>query len=161
MIKLFENVSESEFETLKNAISWITILIAGADDKIDKEETDWASKLTKIRAYGNPDILNEFYDEVGQDFESYLNDQISTLPSDVTQRNTILSERISMINAILPKLENNLGFHLYKSYTSFASHVAKASGGFLRFFSVSSDESKWVDLPMLNEVVQETPEEDV
>lgn len=155
MIKHFENISESEFSNLKNAITWITILIAGADDNIDKDELDWANKLTKIRAYGNPDILNEFYTEIGKEYQEYLESEMKSLPSDVKQRNGILSERIAMLNEILPKLPNNFGYHLYKSYTSFANHVAKSSGGFLRFFSVSNDESKWVDLPMLTEIVQE------
>jgi len=40
MIEGFERVSEEQFIILKDAIAWITALIAGADGDIDKEETD-------------------------------------------------------------------------------------------------------------------------
>ena len=51
MIEGFSNINELQFEVTKDAIGWITVLIAGADGNIDKEETAWAEKLTKIRSY--------------------------------------------------------------------------------------------------------------
>ena len=51
MISGFEKLSESQFQVTKEAIVWITVLIAGADGNIEEEETKWAAKVTKIRGY--------------------------------------------------------------------------------------------------------------
>lgn len=37
----------------------------------------------------------------------------------------------------MAQLDLPVGAHLYKSYITFAHHVAKATGGFLGFFSIS------------------------
>lgn len=152
MIPGFEKLSESQFQTTKDAIAWITVLIAGADGNIEKEETDWAAKVTKIRGYSNPNELTPYYEEVGPEFSDKLKDLLSKVPDDISARQEILSRKLETLNTILPLLENNLGHHLLNSYRSFATHVAKASGGFLGFFNVSAEESKLLDLPMLNDI---------
>jgi len=158
MIEHFESLSNNEFRVLKNAIAWITLYVAGADDNIDDEEQAWAVKLAKIRSYANEDVLNGFYTEVGKDFEEVLDKLVKDLPNNVKERNAILSDRLSQINDVLPKLDNTIAYRLYKSYTSFAEHVAKSSGGFLRFFSVSAEEDKAMQLDMINLVDLEEEE---
>jgi len=152
MIQGFEDITEEQFNTLKNGISWITILIAGADGKIDENETEWAKKITEIRSYSLPGELVHFYEAVGKDFSERLEALIEELPDNRDERTRILSERIAGINAILPKLENDLAVDLYNSYKSFAKHVAKSSGGFLGMMSISSAEEALMDLPMLDKV---------
>lgn len=151
MVQGFENLSERQFEITKDAIAWITVLIAGADGEIDAQETEWATKLTNIRGYANPNILTEFYDEVGKDFSSKLAHLLENVPSDTKERQELLYRKLGQLNSILPTL-GNLGAELYQSYKSFAEHVAKASGGFLGFFSVNKEEAKVMTLPMLEEV---------
>ena len=80
------------------------------------------------------------------------------MPKDTKTRQELLSRKIEQLNQILPLLENNLGHFLLTSYRSFAKHVAKASGGFLGFFSVGTEESKLIDLPMLNDIPFEEDE---
>ena len=63
MIQGFEMLSEEQFDVTKKAITWITILIAGADGEIEKEETEWAKKIAHIRSYHNPNELTPFYEE--------------------------------------------------------------------------------------------------
>ena len=158
MISGFEKLSESQFQVTKEAIAWITVLIAGADGNIGEEETKWAAKVTKIRGYSNPNDLTPFYEAVGVDFSAQLKDLISKVPKDTKTRQELLSRKIEQLNQILPLLENNLGHFLLASYRSFAKHVAKASGGFLGFFSVGTEESKLIDLPMLNDIPFEEDE---
>ncbi len=160
MIVGFESVSEAQFETLKKAISNITVLIAGADGNIDKDEIGWAEKLTKIRSYANPNRLTPFYEEVGKTFTEDLEHLIANVPQETDQRNELLSRQLARCNEILPLLEQNLGYELYESYKSFAKHVAKESGGFLGFFSISSSEAKFVDLPMLEAIEWASQEEE-
>ncbi len=152
MIPGFGKLSESQFQTTKDAIAWITVLIAGADGNIAKEETDWAEKVTKIRGYNNPNELTPFYEAVGPEFSGKLHEILSKMPGNVSERQALITRKLEELNDILPLLDNNLGHHLLSSYKSFANHVAKASGGFLGFFNVSAEESKLLELPMLNDI---------
>ena len=159
MIPGFGKLSESQFQIAKDAIAWISVLIAGADGKIDDEEKEWAAKVAHIRSYHNPNELTPFYEEVGKEFDSKMTQLLANVPLDVKERTAVLSRKLEQLNDILPQLDNNLGYHLVKSYRSFAEHIAKASGGFLGFFSVSAAESKLISLPMINEI--EWVEQDV
>lgn len=155
----FENITPSEFDSLKNALLQITVLIAGADGRIDASETDWAEKLTEIRGYAHKEDLREFYDEVHIDFQARLQQLIAELPADVETRNTQISVTLSALNPILAKLDNKIGFELYTSLVSFAKHIAQSSGGIMRFMSISKAEEEWISLPMLTPIVLEEEEE--
>ena len=69
MIEKFEQLSENEFAKLKAAVAEITILIAGADGKIDKDEAAWAKKkqFTSYVLFGQK---GESSDMVGRELES-------------------------------------------------------------------------------------------
>ena len=159
MSEKFSNLSEQEFNTLKNAIPAITIFIAGADGEIHKEETDWAKKVTEIRSYKMHADLKPFYQEVGKTFQNDLDTLIDELPGDAHAREQILSKRLSAVNSVLSKLDEETATRLYQSYKSFAKHVAKASGGFLGFFSVDTREKDLIELPMIHPFNAELEEE--
>ncbi len=148
---MFDKLNQEEVDALIDALPLITILIGGADGDLDKDEKEWAKKVTEIRAYNHPDKLNEFYKMVGKSYDKKLEAYLKELPADnVEDRTNIISGKLSKINEIFPKLEQELSAELYKSYISFAHHVAKASGGILRFFNVSNEEKALMDLPMLD-----------
>lgn len=159
MIPQFEGLTNEEANLLTDAIPLVTILIAGADGNIDQEEKDWSTKLTKIRGYAHPETLQEYYQKVGDNYEERLTSLINNLPDNVDQRNKLISERLGELNNIFPKLDENLSHRLYESLVSFADHVARASGGFLRFGSISRAEAKLVKLPMITPI-EITPEEE-
>ena len=148
----FETLSAAEYEKLRQSVAWVAVLIAGADGKIDSDELSWASKIAKIRAYASPDILHDFYQDVGEDFDEYLQSIIDNSPQDSNARTTIASDKIAEIDPILAKLAPYIAFRVYDSLKSFAIHVAKASGGFMRMWSISHEEDKFIKLPMLTEV---------
>ena len=75
----------------------------------------------------------------------------------LSANNNAIGERLEKLNEILAKLPQDLGANLYKSFISFASHVAKSSGGVLGFFSVSEAEKSVIDLTMIAPI--EFPEE--
>ena len=155
----FEILSADQLDELKTSVALITILISGADDQIDEQELNWAEKLTHIRSYTSPDDLNTFYSDVVEGFSEQVSKLIATLPTDTGERQKIISARLSAVNDILAILDNKLAYRLYESFTSFAEHIAKASGGFLRFGSISAVEKKWVSLPMLHPIIlEEDPE---
>ncbi len=158
MTEHFKVLNDEEYKSLTDAISLITLLIAGADGDVEKTELDWATKITNIRSYALPEHLNDFYKDVGSDFTERLDHYTHVTSSAVTMRMGEISDKLAKLNPILAKLPQELGATIYKSYTSFAKHVAKSSGGFLGFFSVGPEEEKWISLPMLTPI--EMPVED-
>jgi hypothetical protein len=153
-------LSSAQYQELKDALPLITILIAGADGKVDPQELNWAEKLTHIRTYANPEELNGFYEDVQTTFRGDLEKLMSSLPGSITSREEIISNRLKGLNDILSSLENRTAFVIYSSFTSFAEHIAKASGGFFRFGSISHEEKHWIGLPMITPIVLEEGLED-
>ena len=156
MIPQFAGLNDAEKKLLTDAIPMITALIAGADGNIDSEEKEWASKIMKIRGYQHPPALQGYYELVGAEFASRLDELISTLPTGTEDRNKMISEELAQLNDIFPKMDPLHAAHFYHSFVTFAEHVAKASGGFLGFGSISREEGKFVGLPMVNKI--EMPE---
>ena len=152
MIQEFSGLNQAEQQLLVDAIPLVTILIAGADGNIDTNEIAWAERLTEIRGYAHPGNLNEYYELVGKDFSERLDGMIKNLPTDTAARQVEVSNRLARLNEVLPKLEFNFAHRLYGSLTSFAEHVAKSSGGFLGFSSVSKEEAELINLPMIDPV---------
>lgn len=157
---IFRGISETQYDQLKEALSLITILIAGADGEIDEQELNWAEKLTGIRTYAKPEELNAYYLDVEDGFEDRLTSLLSSLPKKLSEREEEINKRLASLNEVFTCLSNPVSFQLYESFTSFAKHIAKASGGFLRFGSISSAEKKWIDLPMIEPIILEIPDED-
>lgn len=159
MIQQFNNLTKQEASKMLNAIPLITILIAGADDNIDYNEKKWAIKLANIRTYSNPNELHDYYSHIGIDFAERLNKNIDELPRSTAARQQYISEQLSELNAIFPKLDASFAAKLYESCLSFAQHVANASGGFLGFGRMSKTESEWMTLPMLEPILLPEQEE--
>jgi len=159
MTEHFKVLNEAEFDKLKDAIALITVYIAGADGNIDEDELAWAEKVTNIRSYNTPERLSEYYEHVGQDFSERLEYYVNTL-KDIEVRNATVEAKLAELNPILAKLDNKLGARLYKSFITFAEHVAKASGGFLGFFSIGPEEKALLDLKMIHPIVRELEDDD-
>lgn len=155
----FSHLTQKENEQLRSAIAHITILIAGSDGKIDIDETSWAAKIAKIRTYNSIDEMLPYYNAVGQDFNEQVNLLIRDLPTDTAQRQQILSDRLEALNGILAQLPEKIASLYYRDFVSFAHHVAKASGGFLGFFQIGPNETRWMDLPMIQAVHYHEEEE--
>jgi len=119
---MFSGITEKETQTLVEAIAQITVLIAGADGKIERDETDWAVKLTNIRSYSYKDELKPFYAKVGEGFARKLDDLIDISSSDTTERTAALTKSLAKL------------------------------GGFLRFGAISKEEKALMSLPMVNEI---------
>lgn len=159
-LRIFESLTDDQFLQLKEALPLITVLVAGADGHIDEQELNWADKLTTIRSYAKPEELNAFYAEVEGTLESRIHHLIENLPKDISSREEIISGRLSSLNKIFQCLDNSIAYQLYTSFTSFARHIAKASGGFLRFGSISGKEKQWIDLPMIEPIILEITDEE-
>ena len=153
-------LTPAETAMLKDAYAYITVLIAGADGKIDPDELSWAEKITQIRTFAGDERLKDFHVEVNSSISDRIKQLIAELPSDPKTRSAVISEKLSTLNPVLASLDPSLGSYLYKGYVSFAERIAKASGGFLSFFTIGPEEKKWVGLPMLNAIVYNPEEEE-
>jgi len=153
-------LSADEFEKIRDAVPLITILIAGADGKFDKSQIEWAEKVTKIRSYNYKDDMKAFYLEVGKDYHEKLVKYIGDFPTNVADRNKIISERIALINPLMAKLDMTFGANLYDSFVTFAEHVAKSSGGIFGFFTINKAEAALIGLPMVTPITAPSTEEE-
>jgi hypothetical protein len=106
------------------------------------------------------DELLGFYQDVGKTYTTDLEQIINSYPAGVKERNKKISEELEELNQILPKLDARVAYKTYKSFVSFAKHVAKASGGILGFFSVNKHEAAVMKLPMINPVIYHPEEEE-
>ena len=152
MLEKLDVLTDDEKQQLMDAVPAITLLIAGADGKIEGEELAVSEKITSIRGYNEDEDLNEFYAKVNEDYRERLNHWLNVLPKSTAERNEDLSKRLGMLNDILAKLDKETGAAFYKSFKTLAKHIAKASGGILGWSSVNKEEAKWVELPMLNPI---------
>ncbi len=160
MSEYFKPLNENEKSELSDALALITVLIAGADGNFEKEELEWAEKVTHIRSYKLKGEMKSFYEHAEEQFLAKTQYYMDNLPSNVTERSNQIAERLSGLNPILAKLEPATGSKLYKGLISFADHVAKASGGVMGFFSVNAEEGKWIDLPMITPIIFQSDEEE-
>lgn len=157
----FQELSDEQHKLLVDAPALITILVAGADGNIDEQELNWAEKLTHIRSYAEPEALNQYYEEVERGFSATFDAYLSSLPNELSLREKAISSELSKINNVLACMDNPIAYRLYESFTSFAKHIAKASGGFLRFGSISREEKKWIGLDMIDPIILEEVEEEL
>lgn len=148
-IKEFHNLSEAEVALMNKMPALVTLLIAGADDKVDDEEKKWAAAVVNYRRITGEELLFDYYENVEDSFEMQLLDMIKEYPQGHEERTKILVEEIASVNSVLPKINEKYAHTLVNSWQSLAKQVAKASGGFLGFNTVSKQEEEFLGLDMI------------
>ncbi|MEO6190196.1 MAG: hypothetical protein ABIO44_07340 [Saprospiraceae bacterium] len=160
MPNVFKAISDAEYQEILDAVPLIAILIGAADGNFDTLEKEWAKKIVHIRSFAHDIDLRPIYKDLDVDFESKLLEMFKNLPKDPNTRNIQISNSLSKLNQILPKLKLKIASGIYDGYLDFAEQVAKASGGFLRMLSVSAEESEWIGLPMIDPIFYVDEEEE-
>ena len=107
MIPEFDRLSNSEIELMLKAPFLVCILIAGADNNIDKKEIKKAIQLAEMKKGKATSRIIEFYKMVAEDFEDKLMVVMQSLPASADKRNPIISDELSQLNAILPRLDKS------------------------------------------------------
>jgi len=153
-------LTQQEIQTIKDAYAYIAVLIAGAEGKIDNKELAWAEKIVQIRSFSGDERLYHLHEEITKELPGKIREVVSSLSGDQASRNKMLSTEIEKLNPILANLDPFMGNYMYRGFLSFAERIAKASGGFLSFFSVSPEEKKWIKLPMLHAIYYNPDEEE-
>lgn len=150
MLREFKVLNEAETSLILDAIPLITMLVAGADGNMDKEELASAEKMTKVRSYDFNSQLKDYFKRVGEQFSDRLEKYNTELPKDTDERIQAIAELLASLNPILHKMDDFDAAVYYKNFRSFAKHVAEASGGFMRFMTIGPKEADVVELPMLD-----------
>lgn len=150
-MKIFENLPKEDLQLLLDAPILVTILIGGADGKLDAAEKDWGKKLSQIRANAKNSFLQDYYVLASDKFDERLEFIYSTFPENAEERNDMISEILSHLNDIYKGMDLNFVTELNISLRSFAKQIAEASGGILGFGAESFQEHQWVDLGMIKE----------
>lgn len=150
MIQAFDRLSDSEIEVMLRAPLIACILIAGADGHVDRKEIQKAIHHTQKSAAKAKTSLVDYFKLVEVDFEDKLKIVLQSLPVDVTDRNHLIVEELTSLNAILPKLKNTFATEFYSKMRELAHQVAASSGGLLGMGNkVGDEEAQYVELPML------------
>src|SRR6188768_1296576 len=105
MIPEFDRLSNSEIELMLKAPFLVCVLIAGADNDIDKKEIKKAIQLAEMKKGKTTSRIIEFYKMVAEDFEDKFMVVLQSLPSTAEKRNPIISDELSKLNSILVKLD--------------------------------------------------------
>jgi hypothetical protein len=150
MIPEFNNLTDSQIELLLKAPILVSILIAGADGEIDKNEIKHSILVTEDKQAIPKNKLSRYYKEVSQDFEDKLKIILASYPKKSGERNLMIEAELKELNDILSKIDQEFAVLLYNSYKEIAQKVAQSSGGVLGFNSVGIEEAKLVELPMIH-----------
>lgn len=151
MIKEFEKLTAPEIELLHKAPVLVSILIAGADGKIDNKEVNRAISLTEAKQKQSRSNLMTFYVEVGTDFEDKIRIVIQSLPSKVDKRTIEISTTLSQLESIFKKLDKQFAKEFYTSLREIATEIAESSGGLLGMKTIGDEEALLVNLPMIKD----------
>jgi len=149
MIAQFEDLNPEELELMYSLPIYVSILIAGADGKIDSSEIKKAVTLAGLKKKKARKDLLEYYNHVNEDYEDKIKMAIANLPSGQKEREKILIEELEKSNDVLPKMEKAFAIKLYASLLETAKHIAEASGGVFGYMSVGYEESRLIDLKMI------------
>ena len=150
MIPELEKLSSSEIELLHKVPAMVTILIAGADDEISSSELQQAVSIAKTKQSKARRELLTYYQEVGPKFEDILNELLSSYPEEPETRSKMVVEDLKRLNEILPKLDKAWAIQFVESMKEIAKKVAEAAGGVFGYLSIGYEESKLIDLKMIN-----------
>ncbi|MEL6589772.1 MAG: hypothetical protein AAFP02_00190 [Bacteroidota bacterium] len=147
-IKYFSALSSEEVSQLIEAPAIVAVLIAGADENIDKKEKSWATRLVHYRTFTSDPKLHEYYESVNERFEGHLDNLVANWAPTTSEAE--LSAKVAALNPILAKLDSEYADLLRESWRSMARKVAEASGGLVGIGSINKEEARLVDLPMLD-----------
>ena len=151
MIPQFEYLTQEEIDLMYALPIYVSVLIAGADGKIDSNEIKKSVSLAGLKKKKARKDLLEFYKNVNTDYEDKIKMTIANLPLGHKEREKILIEDIKKANDIFSKLDKAFAIKLYASLKEIAIHIAEASGGVFGYMSVGYEESKLIDLKMIKD----------
>ncbi|MEO9967958.1 MAG: hypothetical protein ABJF11_19355 [Reichenbachiella sp.] len=149
MINVFRTLRDDEMEIVLNAPGMVAVLIAGADDDIDKDEIAEAIHYATTAKH-RYDKLGEYFEEVANKFEDIFKNYIEDLSPDLDTRQHTITSYLRQLNGILPKVEPEIAKQVHQFLLDLAKVVAEASGGIFGMKKVSKAEAQYLSLNMID-----------
>ncbi len=128
------------------------ILIAGADNDIDRKEIQSAMNIAKTKQRKGKARLMALYQIISEDFEDKLKVVIQSYPVETTQRTPLIVEELAELNSVLAKIEKSFAQEFINSLREIALTIAQSSGGILGLKSIGAEEARFVKLPMIKDL---------
>lgn len=153
MLSKIEHLSASEKQLILEAPIMVSALVAGSDGDFRPEEIAQAVKIIHIKTYSETRDVSGVYKTIDGHTEASIDDFIKHLPHTTFERNKVLSEKLSGLNHIFPKLDPNFAVDLYKSLKELAYYVSNA--GDLGLGMRSDQEKEMAKLSFINPPVVE------
>ena len=154
MIPEFEKLNNDEVDLMFKAPLLTAILVAGADDTVDRSELKEAVNIITLRPQKSRKELVDYYTLVAEDVEDKLKVLLHEFPSNTTKRTDMITDDLKKLNSIFPKLDKNFSLRFYESLLEIALRIAESSGGVFGFMSVGYEESRVIDLKMIKDPSQ-------
>jgi hypothetical protein len=153
---LFElrKLDSEEESVMLHAPIWTALLIGFADGELHESELDKLKEIIHVKTFSELNDVRKLYQELEKYEESadILGRELEVLPTNPEARINYLVGGLTQLNDVLPKLSEQYQRQYVNSLREIAAAVANADGGFLGFGSVSQAESKFIHLPMINEI---------
>lgn len=153
---LFElrKLDSEEESVMLHAPIWTALLIGFADGELHDDELKKLREIIHVKTFAELNDVRKLYQELEKYEESaeILERELEVLPTNPQAREKYLIAGLTQLNDIFPKLSVEYSRQFLKSLKEIAAAVANADGGFLGFGSVSKAESKFIHLPMINEI---------
>ena len=149
MVRELSKLTSAEQELVYKAPFLVSILIAGADGKIDRTEIREAIRFAEHSVVSSDLSLRQLMHEIATDFEDKLRVLLQHYPRESASRNPMLVEDLSQLNAVWSKLETKYAIDFYDLLINIARHIAESSGGLMGIRSVGSEEARYINLSML------------
>lgn len=149
MNNVFRTLRDDEIEIVVNAPAMVAVLIAGADDDIDKDEIAEAIHYATTAKH-RYDKLGEYFEEIANQFEEVFKNYIADLPKVLDTRQHAITSYLRQLNGILPKVDPEIATQVYQFLLDLAKVVAEASGGIFGMKKVSKAEAQYMTLDMID-----------
>jgi hypothetical protein len=153
---LFElrKLTKEEESIMLHAPIWTALLVGFADGEIHAVELEKLREVVHVKTYSELNDVRKLYQEIEKYEESseILERELEILPTNPDARTDYFITNLSKLNQVLPKLSVPYQRQYVNSLKEIAAAIANAEGGFLGFGTVSKEESKYLHLPMINEI---------
>lgn len=149
MTNVFRTLRDDEIEIVLNAPAMVAMLIAGADDDVDKDEIAEAIHYATTAKH-RYDKLAEYFEDVANQFEDIFKNYIQDLPKDLDTRQHAITSYLRQLNTVLPKVDPEVASQVHQFLLDLAKVVAEASGGIFGMKKISKAEAKYLSLDMID-----------
>ncbi|MDP5168741.1 MAG: hypothetical protein NWR72_00730 [Bacteroidia bacterium] len=147
ILSSINSLSDEDQTLIFKAPAIVTVLIAGADQEIDKKEELQARKLVNYRTFTSDPFLQGYYEEVSEQFGDNLEELMAAWSPETGVQ--AMSNSLREVGAAIKQLPEDHAGILKESLRSLAKKIAEADGGLFHMGGINADERHLMDLSEL------------